>query len=379
MTASATGPQGYIPEFNSLRAAAAFAVMVCHFGLFNDIPVASYVGARMGYVGVDLFFVMSSFLITGILLHYRSLDQPTSVTIRRFYARRALRILPLYFAALGLALLMHENVREQVWWFVTYTVNIGKAIDPMTNWRPINHFWTLAVEEQYYILWPIVVLLVRRRTLIFLCGLGVAVSLATRCVLVAIGANRDAVTQLTLSCLDPLALGAICAILMTIPSPERFERCYRYALWIGALTTCSLLLFADSTTMDLVSRTSNSVLFAGLIATVALRSGSTATAFLRYRPITYLGTISYGLYVWHLPLLRLIQRIEFQLPGFGLPGVERLLNFAFFVAISIAVSAASWHFFEAPLNGLKRYFPYRAERQARAAGCKASSAYGACD
>ena len=355
MTASAaTRPPGYISEFDSLRAMAAFGVLIAHFGLFKDIPVVSYVSQHAGLMGVDLFFVLSSYLITGILWRCRSYDQPVIVTLKQFYMRRFLRIFPLYYGVLGLAFIMVPTIRKHAIWFLAYAANFGQALAG-TSWRPLQHFWTLAVEEQYYIIWPLVVLLASRRMLLFYCVFGAVVSFGSRCLLTFLGANSKAVTLSTFCCLEPLALGAICAILHSMKNPRRFDRYFKYALVVGAIATVGSHIFGSEAVEQIFSRTAYSFLWAGMLATIAAQSGHPALWLLRQRFPTYLGRISYGLYVLHLPALTVMRQLGMEATSFA----GRLVDFIVFSAVTIVLSALSWHLFESPLNDLKRYFPYR--------------------
>lgn len=155
------GSSTYMPQLDALRAIAVLAVMFHHFvparaqwPLFAAIP--------FGQLGVKLFFVLSGFLITGILLRARSKlgDQPRAVlsALAGFYARRSLRIFPLYYLVIAVCLVLNvPPVRDELLWLATYTLNLRISYQ---GWYPehVAHFWSLAVEEQFYLLWPWVVL-----------------------------------------------------------------------------------------------------------------------------------------------------------------------------------------------------------------------------
>ena len=146
----------YMPQLDALRAFAVLAVMVHHF-----LPVDHYIPTdyiTLGMLAVRLFFVLSGFLITGILLGYRS-DEPKNA-LKRFYFRRVLRIFPIYYLTLFVALALQvRSIQQGAFWHLTYTSNFIAPFHP--EWMgPASHFWTLAVEEQFYFVWPFIMLFV---------------------------------------------------------------------------------------------------------------------------------------------------------------------------------------------------------------------------
>jgi peptidoglycan/LPS O-acetylase OafA/YrhL len=147
-------------ELDGLRAFAILGVLYTHF--IND-------ESMVGTLGVELFFVLSGYLITGILLRGRNLIEACESTLptvlKSFYIRRALRILPVYYFCLFcLWLAGSQEVKDQIWWHATFNSNMLFVFIPFTNLTP--HFWTLAVEEQFYVFWPAIILLAPRRHLL---------------------------------------------------------------------------------------------------------------------------------------------------------------------------------------------------------------------
>jgi peptidoglycan/LPS O-acetylase OafA/YrhL len=144
-------------HLDALRAFAILSVMACH--------LLSYRVAREGARGVSLFFVLSGFLITGILLNckrYVERDgQPRLYTLRQFYVRRFLRIFPLYYLVVIVLWLLHDTgARMSIYWLLAYAGNVQHAVlYHQHNWPRLSiaHFWTLAVEEQFYLVWPWVI------------------------------------------------------------------------------------------------------------------------------------------------------------------------------------------------------------------------------
>lgn len=346
----------YISEFDGLRALAAFGVMTAHFLPMEGGSILERIGQRLGGVGVDLFFALSGFLITNILLSCRELVQPTSATLRQFYARRVLRICPVYYLAFLLfALGLAPNIRDQSVWFLTYTVNFGKA--GSGNFYPLNHFWTLAVEEQFYLAWPLIVLLAPINRLAHICVVGSCLSLLLRLLLSVNGCGDVTISQFTPCCLEPLLLGSAFAT-----RQQRGLSASMIFLLIGSALTCALtLMITDLRTIYVTTRAAHAVCFSTLIYVVACLKDHAALMPLRAKPVVYLGKISYGIYVWHLPILW-ATRGGFPALNVVMPD-ETSVTGAYWtrVAMTILISSISWHLFERPITQLKEHFPYRHE------------------
>jgi peptidoglycan/LPS O-acetylase OafA/YrhL len=344
----------YIPAFDGLRGIAAVAVVLAHCSAGHGSLAILNTVVGLGALGVDLFFALSGFLITGILLRVRDGGAPGR-GMAQFGARRALRIFPLYFAAVAVYVVLgNQGVRENIWWFVTYTVNIGKSLG-VKGWAPLNHFWTLAVEEQFYALWPILVLACPARTMgpacLFLAGL----SFATRCALEFTGANDFAVTQLTLTCLEPLALGSWFAVKLHDGHWNR-QVAVKIA-WAGLVTTIACMTLSSGL-QDAFGRAAHALLFAPLLPLLAQSRLGRTSSFLCSRPLRFLGTISYGLYVWHAPVIDAVYRLT---PFDALtkqwpPAATGLALFGVVLPASIGVAFVSWITLERVFLRLKSRF-----------------------
>src|SRR5665213_1037330 len=157
---------GYMPQLDGLRALAVLAVWFEHWGA-PPIPGLKYIH-ELGGLGVFLFFVLSGFLITGILLRGREAIETQGIALREvtrtFYIRRFLRILPVYYVVLFSTAILLPNTRRLFWWHFTYTTNLWYGVH-WFDYVPGAHFWSLAVEEQFYLAWPWLVLLTPRRFL----------------------------------------------------------------------------------------------------------------------------------------------------------------------------------------------------------------------
>jgi peptidoglycan/LPS O-acetylase OafA/YrhL len=334
---------GRVAELDGLRGLAAVAVVVHHLG---D-------GGRLlpwGWAAVDLFFVLSGYLITGIILKYGR--RPGF--LRAFYLRRGLRIWPIYYLALAAALLVTRPEPGAPWFYLTYLQNVPRYLGgAMPVWHEMVHCWTLALEEQFYLIWPAIMLLLTRTRHVALMALSVAIGS-----FVARLAGCE-INLLVARC-DGFALGALLACLHAT-GRRRLAASAGIASAIGGIL--ALIYVAAGGGMPMAdyrpSNVSASVLLSfALLVAVAGKLGDRSLAWLRWRPVVYLGTISYGLYLYHYPIQLRCYSLTMRL------GIHGTSAEPYFVALlSLAAAALSWHVIERPLNGLKRYFPYAASPQ----------------
>jgi peptidoglycan/LPS O-acetylase OafA/YrhL len=391
---------GYMPQLDGLRALAVFAVIFSHAG-----PTGLAHALQTGPLGVRLFFVLSGFLITGILLRTRpesdrsggearapapahdpeGTSRParrepspasTGVALRAFYARRFLRIFPLYYAVLFTATaLALPGTRETFTWNVLYLSNYYYALHG--EWLgSVGHFWSLAVEEQFYLVWPWLILFTPIRRLPLLLGATVLLGPLSRMVLIRSTDSLIAASTPMIACLDSLGAGALLAWLWyAAPASVRLRWMTRGALIAGLACGAILLLFWQLNTgwtlrvglWDLAA----SLVFVWLVDRAARGFTGPVGALLSSRPLVYLGAISYGLYVFH-PLIEpmftgLAARLHLPVT---FPPDGGALRFTLVSGLSILIASLSWHFFERPLNALKSRFAYtgrtdRGQQQAR--------------
>lgn len=354
-------------QLDGLRAIAVLLVCWHHW-----MPKRWHLGINWGSTGVDLFFVLSGFLITGILLACRRpLEegrQGVAFTAKRFYIRRFLRIFPLYYAVLALAsvvLALEPGVLVSLW---TYTFNLYGAWRGMLSGTLVSHFWSLAVEEQFYLVWPWVILLVPRRALVPVVAATLCVGPLSRWILFQSGAPFDAMRMVTTSCLDLLAAGSLFALLVEREGLEAVLR-GRFARLVG-LAGAALFAWgaaiqvrtsgAEATALDVFVVYTRWPFFAWLVLACARGFGGLLGRLLCAKPLTYVGKVSYGVYVFHAFAL-LLDRV-------GLAGFHPLVRCALYLAFTLVVSELSWRFFESRINALKERFPY--EERAPAAGTR---------
>ena len=342
-----------MPELDSARGIAIALVMVYHvagMGLPPGVAPAGVVAvAQAGWLGVHLFFVLSGFLITGILADAREGGRPDY--FRRFYARRARRILPLYLALLFVLWTRVDISNGYLLLSATFLANLAPLFGTGHEWATL---WSLAVEEQFYLLWPLAVWLLPRRAMIGLAGAMLLLSPIARAVGVADGARLELFYH-TWYVLDCLAAGSLVALVLRELRPTR-EQVGRWALVLLALAGTALTagiaggwLSARSLGIGDVDKVIRylpwAVLFAGaLLGALHLGTGP-AHRWVTPRPLRYLGRVSYGLYLIHPFVLEAVD-VRFA-PTEGSGFAHLMVRFALVVAISVAIAALSRETFEA--------------------------------
>ena len=357
---------GYIPQFDGLRGLAILSVLIGHSGFLEALPHAGML--EYTRFGVDLFFVLSGFLITGILTDSKGSQH----YFRNFYARRALRIWPLYylvlFVAFVVAPLFAPSMRPtavSVWpAFVFYVQNIVFA-HRSTYPFGLGATWSLAVEEQFYLTWPVLVFLLKKRTLAIVSVLLAVMSLSLRLFFHVHGAPVGFVHFFTLSRLDSIAFGSLAALWLRSPSCTLVRwRTHAYQfLGFGMAGTilARVLMHRNS---SIVGYTFLAFTFTGLLG-ISLASDprssllgrSLSAAWLRY-----IGRISYGIYLLHYPLFILWARFIGSLGFYQTHKLAgNLAGFAGQIALATIAASISWRFFEEPILRLKELFPSASE------------------
>jgi peptidoglycan/LPS O-acetylase OafA/YrhL len=295
---------GHSKALDGLRGVAILLVLAAHL-----------VGYRGGGLGVDVFFVLSGFLITSLLLEEH--ERSGRISLRGFYGRRTRRIMPaLWFytvvcviGAAALRLFFHGF--RLVHWLsgvliaVTYTANISKAYGIGHLPDPFGHFWSLAAEEQFYLVWPPLLMLllacrISSRVLVLLVTAIAAASLGWQLALTFTGASSQRVWLGPDTHLAPIAVGCLAAIVYNRRLiPMRSIR----VLWPAALAVCAIVIAVPPFNSRWLFDGPFSVFpFACAIVLLAAVDGAAVARPLSLRPLRWTGKISYSLYLWHVPL-----------------------------------------------------------------------------
>lgn len=351
-----------MPHLDGLRGLAALAVVAHH-----TIPVLKPL--EFGTLGVNLFFVLSGFLISSILFDARTKSARLLGTRKQivwaFYARRFLRIAPPYFLVLGVAIALgFPNTRETAPYTLTYTTNFLFCWRGEFSGPPVSHLWTLAVEEQFYLILPFVVLLCPYRVLPAAVGALVAAGPLCRVLIFTVTGSWESAALFPLSNFDTLGAGVLLALFRT-HLPHIWTGLLRYRaviLSVGfmMLVTCYALqsLEAGWKVRVVLWSFSQAIIFVYLIDRAARGFTGVFGRIFSLRPIIYLGTISYGVYLYHEFVPLAVQYVE-RVCGvsFGLPP-QGWRCFVVVSGLTLALASLSWALIERPLNGLKRCFPY---------------------
>ena len=364
----------HLPALDGIRGLAILMVLFHHavYGAVAGGPLGRGLirAAELGWLGVDLFFVLSGFLITGILLDSR--DDPHFY--RNFYMRRTLRIFPLYYAFLLVYLglgpvlpLDRERMAEAVsykWWLVFYLTNVLICLKGSFIVASINHLWTLAVEEHFYLIWPTLVRAFAPR-LGLVCAAAVALGLGSRVAFLATGMWPPAPYVFTLCRADALALGGLLALVYRAPGGLGGLRVPLAWALAGGVAFVAAFAYEGSPlysgrAIKSIGYTVTALGFVGLIGRVLLASpASTLGRVSLWGPLRTLGTYSYGLYVFHHPIRIVLQRLlPFERLGVLVHSYVAglVLHGLLMFAISFAVAWASYHGFEKHFLKLKRFF-----------------------
>jgi peptidoglycan/LPS O-acetylase OafA/YrhL len=339
----------YIPELQGLRGIAVLAVVFFHS--HQRLEGTPLHGASLwGWAGVNLFFVLSGFLITSILLDAR--DKPHY--FRNFYSRRALRIWPVYLLALAVCYLkadwfvgmpVYEAIRTAPWWaYLLFVQNLFRLDLP----PGIGPTWSLAIEEQYYLAWaPLVRFLRKPWMLAAILAAALIGSPLLRMTHFAWITKTDTVTHL-----DGIAMGSLLSLALYTISLRR-----RTWLIIGVSTLVAGLGLAGTVAGGTALLDSALTCgFAGAVLSAIASTGARnpLNALLRRGPLAYYGRISYGMYMTHIMVFIYYGWFDERMDAYGIRG--NLAVIALRLAASTAVATVLWYGFESQILKLKRYF-----------------------
>jgi peptidoglycan/LPS O-acetylase OafA/YrhL len=359
----------HLPPLDGLRGVAIALVLASHCVV---TPASGSLGwvvrnaVSIGWVGVDLFFALSGYLITGILLRTR--ERPHY--FRNFYIRRCLRIVPLYLVlvagVLASAPLLPFGATGPVWPFLTYTSNFWLVFNRLgwlpvpAGYPPLAHVWSLAIEEQFYLVFPLIVFLLDRRRLRATLWAVVALSPLARLAINALIASGQSYF-ITFGRLDALAMGALIALGLHQKTSIAASSAQRLMWLAGVLTTLAGLLWLTGQTsfhkpfFNLAGLTVVDGAAALIVLAAVIRPVGLLGSLLHAKAIVGLGRISYGVYIIHYPVLLLTERCLSMPPGLG-GWLGPLLHAVVSIGVTLLLAGVSWRFLEQPVLQLKRAF-----------------------
>lgn len=366
MPKSVPGPlRGHIGEFDGLRGLAILAVMVHHFwpGVGHLAPWSHV--PHLGWIGVDLFFVISGCLITGILLDTRH----QVGFLRKFYSRRIIRIFPLYYLFVAAAFVVIPRLQGtgeflersgSCWWYIAYLGNVRESLRGAEPAYVLAVTWSLCIEEQFYVLFPLVVRLLSPAKLWKTLWALVLVAPLFRLVTALVWPANERVQYLaTPSRVDVLALGCLIALGFRghgrLPSPSLVR-----ILFPLSVLGCGVAFMAgglDRTTFfgRVLGYSVVDVTMFLFVLWVAQRRGAKAVAWLRLPPLRGLGTLCYGLYLLQRPAQVLAGKaMAWAFPGFDVAGSG--WGLLVFPASALVAALLSWYLLERPMLRFKAMF-----------------------
>jgi peptidoglycan/LPS O-acetylase OafA/YrhL len=362
----------HIVQLDGVRGIAILAVMLVHSADRLSTPIMRS-AFKYGWVGVDLFFVLSGFLITGILLQARGGER----YFRNFYVRRMLRVWPLYFVVLAVAfgvvptILSHVGIPAQEndgRPFVVYALflqNLWHSSVPMTSTLAVT--WSLAIEEQFYFIWPAIVLFFSPRTLKRLLLAVLIVSPIVRSLALHNGVPELVVYVSTIFRLDGLAVGCLLAVFIheQLLTARQLKRASIAAVLVGGTLAIFLTPAGIAEPTNPFAFTALAVVFGGFVGLSLSEFTGTGWLgkFLANGALGYVGTVSYCVYLIHLPIFLFVARLLKSLRGllpWAIFGDFIFILVAF--GLSFGVATLSWYFFERPILRLKSKFASSTEK-----------------
>lgn len=335
----------HISQLDALRAIAALMVIFFHFS--EELSVGNF---AFGQYGVEIFFTISGFLITSILLKQKAVAAQPFKKIGYFLMKRVLRLFPIYYLLLLLFTILTFITKDPVWdpgegvYYYTYSANILFYISGQ-NAPQLNHVWSLAVEEQFYLVWPFLVLFIQNRKLLLIIVALIIGSLIFKFM------DIENSRFLPLYNFDTLGLGALIGVLIHLYGHQLFDGFKKllHSAWvylaIAAFVVVPFLMTDRIVLVDLLSV----FLVLGCIYGFQGPIGS----IMNLNALSYLGKISYGLYLYHKPIPYFI---DLAARKSGVGELNKYVLFAAGVAVTIAVAHCSYIWIEKPLLRLKDRF-----------------------
>jgi peptidoglycan/LPS O-acetylase OafA/YrhL len=368
----------HLPLLDGLRGLAILMVLMLHVGHISASPIGIDRLVRKiattGWMGVDLFFVLSGFLITGILLDAKTNSKNY---FRNFYMRRVLRIFPLNYAFLILLLIILPqivpaysaslgNPPSFTWPYWMFLSNFADIVGSNQS-VPLTALWSLAIEEQFYLVWPAIILVLQPRTLGRLCVALAIISPVIREVMVLRGFTFDVLTTFTFSHMDPIVLGSYLAVAARTGGLRRFVP----AAWILTAILPVLLLAIGITSGALTNSrvflvfgfSMVGLLFAAMM--VLILEGARVMRIFNMSWLRWIGRRSYSIYLFNQLVIYFLSYLGFDPDKTVAPGHTALPQVALFFVLTligcVLVAWVSWNLFEKYFLRMKSLFPMSPE------------------
>ena len=360
----------YYQQLNSVRTIAVFMVIVFHW-----VPNSHSFILPLGSWGVEMFFVLSGFLITKILLESRRDAEinfvSKGVVIRNFILRRSLRIFPIYYLSLFAILFFDRanvsGLKDNLLYFFGYASNFLYFNTQNFNY-PMAHFWSLAVEEQFYLIWPWFILFLPWRFVKLYLFISILFGIASRVVLSKLFfTNEVTVEVLTPTCFDCFSIGGLFSYFVFIKNGEVNQLIKKINIaGIVSFLVMLIFLWTKFNRFSELHRTVDSIFFLAIIANAYKGYIGWVGKMANNKQMIFLGQISYGLYIYHLitpwltkvffaVALKLKYNLVFKIVD-TYNNAALIPKFSIDLIVLILVSTLSWHYVEKPINRYKHLF-----------------------
>lgn len=336
-------------QIDALRFFAVLPVLTSHWKLFNISDSAQFLFASNG---VNLFFAISGFLITLGLIRSKEKAKSIQTNLGNFYARRFLRIFPIYYLLLAaMWFLNHKRVANGILWYLCYATNFYCI--KINDWGGLPHLWSLALEEQFYIVWPLFILLASKRMMPIIIAFSITLSLLFKTYCIYSHQSFWIYYMNPISVIDILGLGALLAYLYYYYQDKFIEILLnRFVMFFVLFQLAFILYLRETKSAEFIYQIFNRFSF-GLLsiwligrATIGF-NGFIGSVFLA-RPIKYIGKISYGVYLYHIMVPGMLMGLKYP--------ADNTLRFILYFIVTIAISSISWKYLESKILNIKHKF-----------------------
>jgi peptidoglycan/LPS O-acetylase OafA/YrhL len=356
-----TSALGHMIHLDGIRAMAVIAVIVEHWASGLPRPIRTIIAnLDLGGWGVECFFVLSGFLITLLLLKAKAADRPLATTLGHFYSRRALRIFPAYYLVLGIGVLSSPAWRQVGGWLALYLGNLYPLVHG--GFTPVGgHFWSLAVEEQFYLFWPLIVLLTPNRRLQFVTlALCLLAPLTRWWLWYAMGGIHLSMWTFPTTALDLLGFGAFLACVKHQYGLSAADPFVRRLRWSGSAAFIFYLMipkeWRSTVAFAVLDRSLVALIFGALILQASFGLTGPGRHLLGNPLVVWLGVVSYGLYIFHpyIPPLYIyiLSSLDLSADDWGV----YYIRFPALVTLLLTVVSLSFYLWESPIRQYRRYF-----------------------
>lgn len=360
----------YVKGLDTIRAVAVLVVILGHWGPSLDPNTRAGRAVdtliQNGRFGVVLFFVLSGFLITGILLNEKVKNTAGKhfTIIKNFFVRRALRIFPIYYAVVILFFLIGDPfVRSHIGYFLTYSSNLPPYWTDQPN--ILSHTWSLSVEEQFYLMWPWFIILVDMKYIRYILWAAIAIGIGSKYYVLFVQHHQFPV--LVFNCFDSFGIGALYAYArLDEERCRRFERGFVVIFILFMFFLLRTASLAGAPVFVILSRTFDSLIgLAAIMYVFKNRSEWVRRYILENRVLMFIGKISYGVYLYHFiidaPFTNLIRSVAAGSSALAPVLLNPVVLYCSKFGALILLCWLSYRFFEVPIMSLKKRFEYSKE------------------